>query len=184
MKFEQLLQIYWSKGFLFGGKIKSFNTNLNDLFKQLNGLNLTTKTQFIKRFEFTNFQFDKSQNFSNLTLDEKKIINMYLSQFLSINNNISELLKYNIIRLYLIKSFRGKAQALGKPCRGQRTWSNASSAYKTNKILRFFIHEIKKTYGTKKIVESKNLKIIKKKIKKSSSRFKIKAAKQKINNWF
>jgi ribosomal protein S13 len=56
-----------------------------------------------------------------LPLEQRKIFNMYFSQFLSINNSIDELVKYNVIRLYLIKSFRGKSQSLGKPSRGQRT---------------------------------------------------------------
>lgn len=46
---------------------------------------------------------------------------MYLSKTISINNAISELQRYNLIRLYLIKTFRGRCHALGKPSRGQRT---------------------------------------------------------------
>ena len=38
---------------------------------------------------------------------------------------VTELNKLNVVRLFLIKSFKGKAQAVGKPSRGQRTWSNA-----------------------------------------------------------
>jgi len=43
----------------------------------------------------------------------------------SLNYKISEVQYLNLVRLYLIKSYRGRAQALGKPSRGQRTWSNA-----------------------------------------------------------
>ena len=46
---------------------------------------------------------------------------MYFSQLTSINNTIFELIKYNLIRLFLIKTFRGRSHALGKPVRGQRT---------------------------------------------------------------
>jgi ribosomal protein S13 len=65
------------------------------------------------------YEFEKT--FMVLPLDQRKIFNMYLSQLTSINNNIFELLKYNLIRLYLIKTFRGRCHALGKPVRGQRT---------------------------------------------------------------
>ena len=75
----------------------------------------------IKRFEFNVFIFKKNQLLNTLPLDQRKIINMYLSQIISINNNIFELIKYNLIRLYLIKTFRGRCHALGKPVRGQRT---------------------------------------------------------------
>jgi ribosomal protein S13 len=46
---------------------------------------------------------------------------MFLAQLMNINSNIDELLRYNLIRLYLIKTFRGRCHALGKPSRGQRT---------------------------------------------------------------
>ncbi len=75
----------------------------------------------IKRFEFNFLKIDLSKTFLYLSLDQRKIINMYLSQLTSINNDIFELMKYNLIRLYLIKTFRGRCHALGKPSRGQRT---------------------------------------------------------------
>jgi len=80
----------------------------------------------------------------SLSLEQRKIINMFLSQLISINYGVKDLVKYNILRLYLIKSFRGRAQAMGKPSRGQRTWSNAWTAYKYNRMLRQFIIDIKK----------------------------------------
>jgi len=65
--------------------------------------------------------YDNEKTFTSISLDRRKIINMYLSQLSSINNDIFELIKYNLIRLYLIKTFRGRCHALGKPVRGQRT---------------------------------------------------------------
>ena len=183
MKFEQLLQIYWSKGFLFAGKIKSFNVNIKDFFFDMRGFNLKNKIYFIKRFELTAFNKHLGKNLSLISLDFKKIINMYFSQLVSINNSIDDLIKYNLIRLYLIKSFRGKAQALGKPSRGQRTWSNASTSFKTNKILRLFINNIKKNFVPLNKLESKNTKILKKKKKKSIKSFKIKEIKIKELFW-
>jgi ribosomal protein S13 len=165
---------------LLSGKVRSFNNNLNNLFDEIYGLNKKTKILFVKRFELTIFKNDIKRTFVMLPLEQRKIFNMYFSQFLSINNSIDELIKYNIIRLYLIKSFRGKAQSLGKPSRGQRTWSNASTAFRLNKMLRMFIHDIKKTFVIKIKTESKNLKMLKKK-KKVPVRFKIKQAKQKAN---
>lgn len=52
-------------------------------------------------------------------------LNIILSQVNSVNNKVDELKRLNIIRLFLIKSYRGRSHALGKPVRGQRTWSNA-----------------------------------------------------------
>ena len=50
-----------------------------------------------------------------------KAMNTYFSRVMSINHPLEEILRYTIIRLYLIKSFRGRCQAIGKPSRGQRT---------------------------------------------------------------
>jgi len=121
MKFEQLLQIYWSKGFLYGGKVRSFNLTLNDFFLEMRGFSFVSKKLFITRFELHSFLIKKEKSLVTLSLDQRKIMNMYLSQIISINYGIKDLVKYNILRLYLIKSFRGRAQALGKPSRGQRT---------------------------------------------------------------
>jgi ribosomal protein S13 len=52
-------------------------------------------------------------------------LNHYYSQVSSVNNTLFDLKKLKIIRLYLIKSYKGKCHALGKPVNGQRTWSNA-----------------------------------------------------------
>jgi ribosomal protein S13 len=78
---------------------------------------------FIRRFEIQHLLLheNKSKSLLKLRLNKRKIFNMYLSKTISINNAISELQRYNLIRLYLIKTFRGRCHALGKPSRGQRT---------------------------------------------------------------
>ena len=179
MKFEQLLQIYWSRGFLYGGKVKNFNIDLKSFFLENTGLAWKSKKKLIQRFELNCFIFDKDKTFLHLPLDERKIINMYLSQLTSINNDIFELIKYNLIRIYLIKTFKGRCHALGKPTRGQRTWSNASTAYKCNRAVRFFIRQVKKNNVIEKKVESLNKKITKKKVKKTAPKIKMVIIKKK-----
>lgn len=183
MKFEQLLQIYWSRGFLYGGSLRSFNLTMDELFDDLKGFNTLSRKLFIRRFDFTTKFRKKNKTFLVFPLDYRKVINMYLSQLTSINHSVIELHRYNVLRLYLIKTFRGKAQALGKPCRGQRTWSNAWTAHKYNQLLKNFISEVKKMSNIKIKEESKNQKIVKKKIKKSPIRIKMRETKKK-NIWF
>ena len=108
---------------------------------------------------------------------------MYFARASSVNNDVSDLLRYNFIRLYLIKTFRGKAQALGKPSRGQRTWSNARTARKMGTPLKSFVGEMRKVYGKKKTIESKNKKIIKKK-NKIIIPSKIRQKSEPVNVWF
>lgn len=184
MKFEQLLQIYWSRGFLYGGKVKSFNQNLNFFFDDNSGISNYSKIKFVKRFELKSFLFKdiwlkRDKTFLDLSLDQRKVINMYFSRLISINNHINELIKYNIIRLYLIKTFKGRCHALGKPVRGQRTWSNASTTYKNNKIIRYFIYEVKKNNFVEKKKESLSKKLIKKKVKKTEPKIKMIITKKK-----
>lgn len=183
MKFEQLLQVYWSKGFYYAGRMKSFNLTLDDFFLELNGLSTTSKFFFIKRFEFGFYKYKENKNLSTLSAEKRKTINMYFSQLTYVGSDISDLTKYNLIRIYLIKTFKGKAQALGKPSKGQRTWSNAWTAYKMSSLLKIFIAEMRKTNFKKKIIESKNKKMIKKKIKIVRTH-KIKKEKIKNNLWF
>jgi len=152
MKFEQLLQIYWSRGFLYGGKTQTFDTLIFNFLNSKPGLSRKNTNFFLKRFEIQHLFLKKNnkKTFLILKLDKRKIINMYLSQLTSINNDINELIRYNLIRLYLIKTFRGRAQSLGKPSRGQRTWSNAWNSYKCNTIIKNFIQEVKKFNFIKK----------------------------------
>ncbi len=54
----------------------------------------------------------------------------------------------NIVILDSIASYRGWCHFRGLPTRGQRTWTNAWSAYKSNGILRNFkLKNFKKYYG-------------------------------------
>lgn len=54
-----------------------------------------------------------------------KTLNIIFSQINNVNTNLFELKKLNIIKKYLIRSYQGYCHAIGKPVRGQRTWSNA-----------------------------------------------------------
>ncbi len=184
MKFEQLLQIYWSRGFLYGSKVQTFNTTIKDFFINNHGLSIKSKKKFVQRFELNYFIKEKDKSLLNLTLDQRKIINMYLSQIISINSSIFDLIKYNLIRKYLIKTFQGRCHALGKPARGQRTWSNASTSYRYNRLIRVFIRQVKKNNVVEKKTESLNMKLTKKKIKKNTPKIKMIIVKKKKNLWF
>jgi ribosomal protein S13 len=79
----------------------------------------------LDRFEIKNHVSNKSMLISDIetkfNLSIIDSLNLTFSQVNSVNNSIEELKKFNILRLYLIKSHRGKCHALGKPVRGQRT---------------------------------------------------------------
>lgn len=169
---------------MYSGKVRSFNTTLTSFFDENLGMSEYVKKQFVKRFEINHFIAKREESFTSLTLERRKIINMYLSRIISINNNINELIKYNLIRLYLIKTFKGRCHALGKPVRGQRTWSNASTSYRYNRIIRYFVYQVKKNNTTEKKKVTLNTKMIKKKTKKTAPKIKMIITKKKKNLWF
>lgn len=113
-----------------------------------------------------------------------KAINFLLSQVGSVNNQLKEVDRFNVIRLYLIRSYRGKAQALGKPSHGQRTWSNAWTAYNYNRTVRAFVAEIQKTLKKDQVEEKINYKLIKRKVRKPVRHKGVVTKKAKLNVWF
>jgi ribosomal protein S13 len=168
MKFEHILQIYWTKGYFFGGKLFYFNQNFQELFENTPGLGKKSKQLFIQRFELKHFsQFSKTVNVIDYQKSNHKPldrpINILFSQINTVNNRIQDLHKLAIIRLYLIKSYRGRCHALGKPVRGQRTWANAWSSYNNNKVLRGFISETRRLLKQSSRDEKINFKVVKKK---------------------
>ena len=120
------------------------------MFSQnLYGLNSKFRTLIIKRLELTTFSlfYAPTLFFTDyLTFTSKKAVktlNIIFSQVNNVNLTVYVLHKLNILRQYLIKSYRGYCHFLGKPVRGQRTWSNAWNAFKSNNTLRSFINKIK-----------------------------------------
>ena len=153
MKFEHVLKIYWSKGFLFTSRLSPYDVSYKDFLKHIGGLGWETKLKLIKRFELNHIQKDRNISLLDLEASTVKSLNILLSQITSVNNQISELVRFHLIRLYLTKTMRGKAQALGKPSRGQRSWSNAWTSYRNNKVLRRFISDTQKILNTVQKVE-------------------------------
>ena len=110
------------------------------------------------------------------------LLNHYYSQVSSVNNVCTDLQRFNIIRLYLIRSYKGKCHALGKPTRGQRTWSNAWTSFRYNNHLRKFIGESKKKLEREKRPEKINFKMTKKKY--VTKQKKVKKIQEKKLVWF
>ena len=184
MKFEQLLQIYWTKGFLYGSEIEPFDISLTNLFKVLFGTGVKSRQVFIRRFECTSLNKNRKKTFFHLPENRRKAMNMHFSRIMSVNHSLEEILRYTIIRLYLIKSFRGRCQAIGKPSRGQRTWSNASNAFNCNTTLRDFIAEVRKVKEKDSLPVVQNYRKLKKKLARGVKKPKIIITKKIVNTWF
>lgn len=143
MRYENILPIYWSKGFFFGSNLYYIDKTLNDILDFMSGFGRCFLRRLVQRFELTFFIKDKSQDLVKLTDPYPRPVtvplNIIFSQINSVNHERDELYRLNILRLYLIKSYRGRCHALGKPVRGQRTWSNAWTSFNSNRTLRSYI---------------------------------------------
>lgn len=191
MKFEQLIQIYWSRGFLYNGKITQFDVTLKEFFKDTKA-SFFFKNKIIQRFELTYYNKLRQQHKLPLIFDKDqlKLINMYLSANTNINDNVSEAIRYSLIRNYLIKSFRGRCYALGKPARGQRNRSNGRTAYKYNRVVKSFIFDVKKFNNLpdkkdKQLLNLKDPRNWQQSLKKTKKpKIKMIFTKKKANFWF
>jgi len=143
MKFENILHIYWTKGLFASGKLYTPQIAPQSLITSIPGVGPGFSKALLSRFEVS-----KPSLFllSPLKSSEKSLgmallrpLNIVLSQFLSVNNSTAQLKRLKIIRQFLLKTYKGRSHSLGKPVRGQRTWSNAWSSYRYNTTLRFFL---------------------------------------------
>lgn len=141
MKFEHVLSVYWKTNFLFNGSLAPFETSLKFLFNGVGGIRSPFKALLIKRFEMYQTILSSKTLLPFYGKEVLRSFNLILAQVGNINKPVSELTRLNLIRLYLIKTFRGRGHSLGKPIRGQRTWSNAWTAYSSNRVLKTYISE-------------------------------------------
>lgn len=95
------------------------------MFKITDGLGLFSKSLVLKRLELHNsLEINKTVVLSfsnNFKRELTGFLNRFYSQVSSVNSFVAPLVRFNVIRLYLIKSYRGRCHAIGKPVKGQRT---------------------------------------------------------------
>lgn len=167
MKFEHVLQIYWTKGFFFGGNLFYYNQTLSSLRDNTPGLARKVNLLLVQRFELTLLAPHKMLLIPTYETQTSKIVskplNVFLSQIHTVNNTYTDLLRLRIMRSYLIKSYRGRCHAIGKPVKGQRTWANGWNSYNTNKTLRYFLIEIRRKAKKSTASEKINYKVVTKK---------------------
>ena len=157
--------MYWSKGFFFNGRVITFNHSFKSFCYDVYGVHYPIMSKMLLRFELNQLL---RKRYLPLTSQSNLIIsalNIIFSQWSSINHSVAELKHFNSLKLFLFKTTRGKAQALGKPSRGQRTWSNAWTSHFTNKGIRSFINKMQMELNKNKKEEKINFNILKKKRK-------------------
>ena len=98
---------------------------MNKLFLNTPGLGIAFKKILILRLELENQNALLNRPIPEIlsikNQDYVGFLNRFFSQVSSVNSNIHNLIKLNIIRLYLVKSYKGRCHLLGKPVKSQRT---------------------------------------------------------------
>lgn len=155
MKFEHLLKIYWARYFLYGGCTFPFQTSLYNLRLTLRGLGWSTFKIFCYRFDL-NPRHKTIWNFNILKWGKtiQRTLNIYFAKMLSVNDGTDEWVRINLIRAFLIRSYRGKAIALNKPGRGQRTRSNGRTARHSRSAFKVFVAKLRQKYQRQRAREA------------------------------
>lgn len=73
------------------------------------------------------------------------------------NKELKKKMIFNIFILDLVNSYKGLRHAFGLPVRGQRTWTNAWSSYRSNLVLRQFKIKLSKRLYTSITISDLNI---------------------------
>ena len=105
------------------------------------GLNLSTIKKIIQRSE--------NYNINDFNPIQTHILNILLANFQFNEKTYKTRTLLNIYLLNLLGTYKGWRHSRGLPVRGQRTWSNSWSSYRSNLLLRSYkITASKKIYGS------------------------------------
>lgn len=126
-----LFLIIIREGYVFNGKILNLNLPLNKIIKNLWGLNNCYLHSLLKRLEIYN-----DINIKNVHSSCWFTSANYLIKTVPNRSSLKRRFLLNLIVLDAITSYRGWRHYKGLPVRGQRTWSNSSTSYRSNAVLR------------------------------------------------
>lgn len=106
------------------------------------GINLSTSNQICLRSELNVFNGLVITTWQHITIDSFK------ARFLINSTTFKTRATLNILLLNLLTTYKGWRHSRGLPVRGQRTWSNGWSSYRSNLTLRSFkLNIAKNMYG-------------------------------------
>ncbi len=157
---------------------------VNELHQDLQGFGPHSFLNLAKKLELS-VEMVENPLCSEFHEARLRSINVYLAQMSSINIPLLEYEQKATTRYYLIKSYRGRCQALGKPSHGQRTWSNAKTAFRDTNHIKAYISHFKKTHIKVEVVKKINYQVVQRKLSKAKSgpKFIKKAERKPITVW-
>ena len=112
-----------------------------------------------KLYNILTFRLENRVDVKIKELKTSKLITVYklLLNIVPEGKNLKKKMIFNIFMLDLVNSYRGLRHALGLPVRGQRTWTNAWSVYRSNLSLRQFKIKLSKRLYTSITINELNI---------------------------
>ena len=144
--------IFLLNNFVYNNKLFFEDVNIHFFIKTNFGLKNNFLLNLKRRFELKLFyQINDMDNF------EKEIFFIFIYKIIPKNSDIFKKKFFNILLLDSLTTYKGWRHFKGLPVRGQRTWTNAWSVYKSNNILRQFKLKNSKSFYNNAPVKEANV---------------------------
>ena len=135
---------------LFNGSNLEYGLSLNYLKKKNYGIGF-----FFLKFLNSRFELNFNSSIASFYFNQWVCLHKFLISIVPKDSSFKKRKLLNIFFLDVINSYKGWRHSHGLPVRGQRTWTNANSSYKSNVTLRYFkINSAKRIYGSSSIHET------------------------------
>jgi hypothetical protein len=135
LKFEHVLQTYWTRHYLYNGSLRLSFFSPQQVLYSFAGLHKQTQRKLILLLESNyyffllsnSFYFNQSY-FNDLTLRVRFRINQFCGRIGSLNYTLNELLSLHVVHRLLLQTYRGRCFFFKRPVRGQTTRTNCHNA--------------------------------------------------------
>jgi ribosomal protein S13 len=121
LKSDQLILVYWARGLYYNSRVVEFIHSLHNFLSLNAGINVSSLNILLKRLEINKQNFGLKLNLLAFSTQQQYALNNELSAVASTNYPVRMLYRFNILKLFFIRSYKGICHILGKPVHGQRT---------------------------------------------------------------
>lgn len=142
------------EGKKINGSVFYSSFSISDFFFKYSTFGFSQKLQ---QLLFLRSESRVDKKFKDMSTSKTITVYKILNSIVPDNKDLKRRGVFNIFMLDLINSYRGLRHAFGLPARGQRTWSNAWSSYRSNLTLRQFKIRLSKRLYTSITINELNI---------------------------
>lgn len=142
------------EGKKINGSVLYFSYSLQEFFFKYSCYGFSKKLLNILTFRL---ESRVEQKLKELKTSKLFAVYRILSSIVPKNKDLKKKTTFNIFLLDLVNSYKGLRHSFGLPVRGQRTWSNSWSCYKSNLVLRQFKIKLSKRLYTSITISDLNI---------------------------